>query len=98
LAKPTIASTVPTADVRSPRRERFELRIDLRGELGHELQLPAAPSFPSSGWLDLLLQHGDVLHQQRVQRPRVEKQYAPFERRRRALEPARGCRGPRRTT
>jgi hypothetical protein len=63
-------------------RERPELGVDLRGELREERELLAAPRRLVGQRLvaDLLLDRHDVLHQHRVQRPRVEEQHASLER------------------
>ena len=69
-------------DALASTRERLEFRIDLRGELREQRQLLASARRAAGQRLDLdlLLERDHVLHHDRVQWPRVEKQHAAFQR------------------
>jgi len=63
-------------------RERLELGIDLRGELGEQCELLAAArrAIRQRLGLDLLLERDDVLDHDGVQRSGVEEEHASLER------------------
>ena len=71
--------------------ERLELGIDLRGELGEEIQLVGAPrrAVGERVVANFLIEHDHILHQDCVQRPGVEEQHAALERPRAAALEAR---------
>ncbi len=69
-------------DALATAREGPELGVGLRGDLGEEGELLGAlrRALRQRLHADLLLQHDDVLHQHRVQRPGVEEQHVALER------------------
>ena len=73
--------------------KRLEVGIDLRRELGHEVELVGALRRAVRQWLvlDLLLEHDHVLHEHGMERPRVQEEHAAFQWNRRTPFEALAC-------